>query len=400
MPIVLTTALVLAVSLQSPPLTRADGERLAREGRTTDALAVFEQMLERDPADAETRLWVARLDLRLGRTEKAEAGFRAVLRNHPADIDALVGLGATLTRRGQWREALEVLQAAARTAGENADLHSALARAYRRAGDDRQALAHFSRARQLAPTDPDVVDGFEAVAHAYGHAVMFEGFGQQVSPSINSASGSLTARVRALPRLHLEGQARVQYGEDYSDALGGAGLTLRAGRATTVAARGFFGDANVAIANHDLAGDIVHYAGMFELGGNVRHLSFTSADVIAVSPTIALDGGRWRVDARYTYSRSHFVNTDQKSSDHSVMWRQTWRGSRRVWLNFAYAYGIESFEDLTADRLGSLGASTAAVGMRIGMPSLTVLHTTWEHQWRSNDTTLDRVTVALVQSFP
>jgi hypothetical protein len=71
-----------------------------------------------------------------------------------------------------------------------------------------------------------------------------------------------------------------------------------------------------------------------------------------------------------------------------------------VWLNFAYAYGIESFEDLTADRLGSLGASTAAVGMRIGMPSLTVLHTTWEHQWRSNDTTLDRVTVALVQSFP
>jgi hypothetical protein len=98
-----------------------------------------------------------------------------------------------------------------------------------------------------------------------------------------------------------------------------------------------------------------------------------------VSPTIALDGGRWRVDARYTYSRSHFVNTDQKSSDHSVMWRQTWRGSRRVWLNFAYAYGIESFEDLTADRLGSLGASTAAVGMRIGMPSLTVLHTTWEH---------------------
>jgi hypothetical protein len=77
-----------------------------------------------------------------------------------------------------------------------------------------------------------------------------------------------------------------------------------------------------------------------------------------------------------------------------------WHGWRRVALNLAYAYGIESFEDLTADRLGSLGASTAAGGVRIALSSLTLLTATWEHQWRSNNTAIDRLTLSIMQSFP
>ena len=69
-------------------------------------------------------------------------------------------------------------------------------------------------------------------------------------------------------------------------------------------------------------------------------------------------------------------------------------------MTAAYAYGIESFEDLTADRLRSLGADTVALGLRIRLPSLTWLSTAWEHQWRSNDTRMDRLTVSIVQSFP
>jgi hypothetical protein len=69
-------------------------------------------------------------------------------------------------------------------------------------------------------------------------------------------------------------------------------------------------------------------------------------------------------------------------------------------VNVGYAYGIESFEDLTADRLQSLGATTIAVGLRIRVPSLTVVATTWEHQWRSNEMRMDRLTLSVVQSFP
>jgi len=35
--------------------------------------------------------------------------------------------------------------------------------------------------------------------------------------------------------------------------------------------------------------------------------------------------------------------------------------------------------------------------VRIDTPSLTRITAIWEHQWRSNDTQLDRVTVSLVQ---
>jgi hypothetical protein len=81
------------------------------------------------------------------------------------------------------------------------------------------------------------------------------------------------------------------------------------------------------------------------------------------------------------------------------MVRQTWRGWRRAGVFFTYAYGIESFELLTAD-LSQIGSHTLAGGVRIAMPSLTMLTATWEHQWRSNSATLDRVTLSIVQSIP
>ena len=64
-----------------------------------------------------------------------------------------------------------------------------------------------------------------------------------------------------------------------------------------------------------------------------------------------------------------------------------------------YAYGIESFEDLTADRLGALGATTFTAGVRISLRSLTVVNGAWEHQWRTNNTSVDRLLLGMVQSF-
>jgi hypothetical protein len=156
----------------------------------------------------------------------------------------------------------------------------------------------------------------------------------------------------------------------------------------------------VSLPDGDASVDLVHYAGALEIGGGIRFLSFADAHVVAASPTFARDAGeRWRIDARYTYSRSAFDGSGEIAGDHSVMVRDTWRGWRRAWLQGSYAYGIESFDQLTADRLGSIGAHTVAAGLRIGTPSLTIVTTTWEHQWRSNDSTIDRVTVSITQTF-
>ena len=82
-----------------------------------------------------------------------------------------------------------------------------------------------------------------------------------------------------------------------------------------------------------------------------------------------------------------------------MLLRETFRAWRRVDMTVTYAYGIESFEDLTADRIGNLGAHTIAATVQFRLPSLTSVATTWERQWRSNDTRLDRLTVLIVQGF-
>jgi YaiO family outer membrane protein len=401
MTLALVIALSLSTELQVPASDRSHAAELARAGQTTEAIELFKRIVEKDPGDIEARLWIARLDLRLGRTEAAEAGFRSVLEEHPADIDARVGLGMTLTRKGASAEALAVLREAELQAGENADLFGALARAYRRLGDDQRALEYFEKAKTLSPSDPDLVSGYESTAYVYGHSIVFEGFGENVSLGSDAISGSVLGMLRATPRLHLQALARLQNRAGASDTLGGGGVVWRAARETTVQLAATGGAGNVSLPTGSAFGEVIHYAGALEVGGSVRWMFFDGVDVTAVSPLLSWDaGGRWRFDTRYTYSQSRFDTTGESVGNHSLMLRETWRGWRRVWVTGVYAYGIESFEDLTVDRVSSLGATTVAAGLRFSMPSLTAINTTWEHQWRSNDSQVDRFTVSIVQAFP
>ena len=250
----------------------------------------------------------------------------------------------------------------------------------------------------LAPDDPDLVEGYEATVRAYGSSIVVEGFAE--GGVSDARSVSLTASVRVLPRLEIEGRARVQNRNGSSDTLGGGGGIWRINRSTNLAIRGAGGVGNTSLPNGDLMAEVRHYRGAFEIGGIVRHLSFSDVDVTAASPLLAWDTGeRWRLAARYTYSWSSFHTTGESSGDHSVLLRETFRAWRRVDMTVTYAYGIESFEDLTADRIGNLGAHTIAATLQFRLPSLTSVATTWERQWRSNDTRLDRLTVLIVQGF-
>jgi len=394
----LATVLVLLMTCQSPQADRSRAEQLARSGKVIEALAIFEQIVTQNPADLEVRMWIARLQLRLGRIEDAEAGFRAVLLQKPSDIDARIGLGAALTRKDLWREALTVLLEAEQEAGENAELFAALARAYRRAGDDRRALEYFKRALAIAPHDLDLVAGYEATARAYNHSIEVAGFGE--GGASDARDISLTGSFRVLPRLRLDGIARAQNRNGTSDAQFGGGGIWRLNRSTNLEFRIGGGVDNTSLANGDVTAEARHYRGPFEIGGIYRYLSFTDVDVNSFSPVLAWDAGtRWRLAARYTYSRSSFQTTGETSGDHSALLRETFRASHRLDATFTYAYGIESFEDLTADRLANLGAHTVAASLRLRTPSLTTVAGTWEHQWRSNDTRVDRVTVLFVQRF-
>lgn len=398
MPSPFAATLVLITGLQTTA-DQARAEDLARAGRNAEAVELLAHIVEANPSDVEARRWLARLQLRVGQTVEAEAGFRSLLREHPADVDASIGLAMVLTRTGAWQEALAILHDAELAAGQNADLFAALARAYRRGGDDRRALEYFQQAKALASRDPDVVLGFEAVARTYGHWMAFEGFGQ-TGAGTNVGSGTITFDVRVAPRLHLDGSIRTQQSRDYSDTTAGGGVFWRATRSTTAALHVIGGADNTALPTLDIAGDVVHYAGGFETGVGVRRLTFAGSDLTAVSPMLAWNADRWRADARYTYSRSAFDATGASTGDHSVLVRGTRQQWSRVALQGLYAYGIESFEQLTADRLGALGTTTLAPGIRIDARSLTRIVMVWEHQWRSNHTTIDRFSMSIIQAIP
>ena len=390
--------LMLCMTCQSPSTDRILAEQLARSGRTVEALAMFERIVAEHPTDTGVRLWIALLYLRTGRTAEAEAGFRAVVVEQPAHVDARIGLASALIRSDAWREALEILLDTEPIAGENADLFVTLARAYRRAGDDRRALEYYRRALALAPANPDVVDAYEATLRAYGSSLMVEGFADGAASDARSLS--LTASIRVLLRLEMEGRVRTQQRDGSSDTLIGGGAIWRLNRSTILELHGVGGGGNTSLANSDMMAEVRHYRGAAEIAANVRHLSFTDVDVTGVSPVLAwYTGDRWRFAARYTYTQSSFRLSGESVGDHSFLLRETLRAWRRVDTTLTYAYGIESFEDLTADRVTNLGANTVAATVQFRLPSLTSVATTWERQWRSDDSRLDRLTVVISQGF-
>ena len=278
-------------------------------------------------------------------------------------------------------------------------MFGALARAYRRGGDDRRALEYYKRAMALAPGDPDLVDGYEATMRAYGSSVTVEGFGEGGVSDARSAS--LTATVRVLPRLEIEGIARVQKRNGSSDTLFGGGGIWRIDRSTNLAVRGAGG-----VGQH-LAAERRRDGGGQALPRAIRARRHRSSPVVLrrrKSPRYrpswrgirASAGGSPRATPtpgrRSTRPASPPVTTPCWLAKRFAPWR-------RVDTIVTYAYGIESFEDLTADRIGNLGANTVAATVQFRLPSLTTVATTWEHQWRSNDSRLDRLTVLLVQGF-
>src|SRR6185295_11067565 len=197
-----------------------------------------------------------------------------------------------------------------------------------------------------------------------------------------------------------EGVVRVQDRNGSSDAIAGVGGILRVNRSTNLAFRVGGGSDNVSLPNGDATMEVRHYVGPFELGFNYRYLVFSDVKVSSYSPILAWDAGtRWRLATRYSYSWSSFQTTGKTAGDHSALVRASFRETSRLDSTVTYAYGIESFEDLTADRIANLGGHTLAASERLRMATLTTLAATWEHQWRSDDKALDRVTLLFVQRF-
>ncbi len=167
----------------------------------------------------------------------------------------------------------------------------------------------------------------------------------------------------------------------------------------TIRASSLIGPGADIIARTDTGGEVEHVRGRFEMTFGARYMSFTSASVWIFAPagTLWLND-RTAISARYFGSVTDFGDRPSVGN-HSGAVRLRFNVHPRVWLDTSYSRGFESFETVSADRLGQFRADTVSGGFLYHLPGLQSLSTTVEYQRRSDDRSMVRITAGIVHRF-
>jgi YaiO family outer membrane protein len=384
-----------------PTVSYEDAERLARAGRHAEAHAAFEALAAANAEDFDSRLWIARLLVWQGRRAEAMDVYRDVIARAPRYVDARVGLAGVLLALGRVDDAWDTIEDAEALAPGSGDVLAVKGRALRRLGRPSEALAAFDAAHALSPDDTDLSIVRERTRRLVAHRAHASVAREASADGIPEAT-----IVDADVDVHLDDTLRVFGRLQWQDRAGaddtraGGGLEWRA--ATRLLTRGaiLVSPGSPRVARADLFGEVEVAVDRTQPAIGLRYLDFAGARVWIVAPSIAVDvTDNVALGLRYYYSRSRFLPSQQAAGNHSAAVTGRWQAARRVSLSAAYARGNESFDILSVDRLGRFRADTIAGGVRLDLKSLLTLGVGVEHQWRTGDRRLTRVTVDVVQHF-
>jgi YaiO family outer membrane protein len=391
----------VSVATAGPQPTYEDAETLARAGRTQDALAAFRALVARHPDDFDSLVWIGRLLVRLGRRVEAIGVFQDVIVRSPGQVDARVGLGGALLGLGRTAEAWAVVQDAEALAPGSGDVMGLKGRVLRRLGRPSEALVALNRAHELSPTDDDIGIVRERTARLVAHRAHVSVARESSRDGIPAASiVDADVDLHLDDALRLSGRVQWQTRDGVDDTRAGLGGEWRLGRHALVRGAFMASPDSPRVAQADSFGELELAIGRAQPAIGVRYLQFADARVWIVAPSIAVDlSDNVAVAVRYYRSASEFLTSGQTAGNNSGAIMGRWQATQRWSFSAAYARGYESFDILSVDRLGRFRADTAAGGLRIDLPSLTSFAVGVEHQWRTGDRQLTRVTLDLVQHF-
>ena len=388
--------------VQAPPaVPYEEAERLARAGRTDDALAAFRALVARNPDDFDSLIWIGRLLVRLGRAGEAVGIYEDVIARSPGQVDARVALGGALVNLGRVDDAWAVVQDAEALAPQSGDVLGLKGRVLRRLGRPSEALVALNRAHELSPTDADLAIVRERtrrmVAHR-AHVSVAREFSPDGIPEASIVDADVDLHVD--DDVRVSGRVQWQERSGFDDTRAGVGAEWRLSR--RVLARGAFmaSPNSLRVAQTDTAGELEFAVGRGQPAIGLRYLDFAGARVWIIAPSIAVDlSDNVALAVRYYRSESKFQPTGRTAGNNSGAIIGRWQATERFSYSAAYAHGYESFDILSADRLGRFRADTIAGGLRIDFPSLTSFAVGVEQQWRTGGRRLTRVTFDLVQHF-
>ena len=405
-PFFLATMLALNPSAEeaqaSSVLTHAEAVQVANEGRDAEALAAFQRLAAMNPADHDARLWIARLHARMGHQSLAEPVYRSVLLEDPDNVEAMAGVAAALLARDEPALAFEILEPAAKLAPDNEDVLALLGQAHEQSGRSTEAVAYLERAVEAAQTPQQHQQALERARLSYLNRIEIRGANEQfdgTTPDTNG--GDVTLNIRVSDAVRVIGRGQVQQKFGVTEERGGAGLEWRVKPATILRGHVLIGPDNQVMPESDLLGEVEHTVLGVTWMGMLRHFAFDGTSTTFISPAVEwMPTDRLSLALRYALSITDTDSIESMETGQSFHVRPIYRITPRVWIQGAYAAGVEDFENFSIDRVGDFRAQTLSGGIRFNLPLLTAIIANYEHQfWRSDDVDMGRVTLSLVQRF-
>lgn len=384
-----------------PAPSYEEAERLARAGDTARAIEAFQALAAANPDDFDSRVWLGRLLARTGRRAEAIALLRDVIARSPRQVDARVALGAALLTSGRVEPAFETVQDAEALEPDSADVLALKGRILRHLGRPSEAYAALDRAHVLSPRDEDIDTVRERTRRIVAHRAHV-GVAREASPDGIPGASIVDADVdlRIDDDLRVFGRVQWQERAGSGDTRAGGGVERRLGRRVLSRGALLVSPGSPRVARVDLSGELEFAAGRTQPALGVRFLDFAGARVWIVAPSISVDlSDNVALAIRYYRSESAFLVSGQRAGNDSGAVMGRWQATRRLSLSAAYARGNESFDILSVDRLGRFRADTVAGGARVDLRSLTSVGVGVEHQWRSGDRRITRITLDIVQHF-
>jgi YaiO family outer membrane protein len=390
-----------AADAQTQPVpTHSEAAELARQGNEQAALDAYRRLAAANPRDHRARLGIARLHLAMGKPELAEPVYRSVLLEDPSSAEAMLGVGNSLSALGRLDEALIELDRAVKVSAASGEALAALGRTHLKAGHTTLAVSYLQQAVDTTPT-PEHRLALEEARRTHGHSVEVGGLFEHFNTGTDDSWGGdlrLNVRLQDRVRLTARGQLLDKFGS--SDARGGLGLEWRWRPEAVFSIQGSGGTDNLVLPRADGRIAVSYRPDTVAWSAAVQVMDFSTATLSTISPELTW----WATEAaslglRYTLAVTSIDGTDDVLLASAGAATGAFRVNHRAWVNLGYSIGIEDFETPTVDRIGRFSAHTVTGGLRLELPTLTTLLGTYQYQWRPRDEALNRVVVALRQSF-
>ncbi len=102
---------VVAKPVDSTAALIADGTKLLKEGRATDAKAKFDEALAKDPASRDAKVGLAQANLKLGNFDAATATLNELKKDSPDSREVILLLGLLHKEKGDFKSGIKLYEA-------------------------------------------------------------------------------------------------------------------------------------------------------------------------------------------------------------------------------------------------------------------------------------------------